>query len=79
LTSCSSTKTIVKTEYIKQSLPGELLVIPELNKPIVDTDRDIDAAYVKLHQQYWYLRNNVEAIKQLVDENSTTNIMLPSE
>lgn len=79
MTSCSSTKTIVKTEYIKQTLPSELLVIPELNKPIVDNDRDIDAAYVKLHQNYWYLRNNVEAIKQLVDENLTTDIVLPSE
>ena len=70
LTSCSSTP-IVQTKYVYQTIPQELLIIPELEKPEIKDERDIDAAYVHLHSHYWYLRENIVAIKKLVDNNST--------
>jgi hypothetical protein len=47
------------------------LIIPELEKPEIKDERDIDAAYVHLHSHYWYLRENIVAIKKLVDNNTT--------
>ena len=46
-------------------------MIPLLEKPKIKSEKDIDAAYVKIHQNYWYLRNNLEAIKKLVDNNTS--------
>lgn len=43
-----------------------------LEKPEIMCEKDIDAAYVKLHQQYWYLRNNLESIRKLIN-NSDNN------
>lgn len=66
LIACSSTQTnqtqVIKKEFVFQTIPDELLSIPTLYRPFIQDERDIEKAYITLHEHYMFLRQNIEAI-----------------
>lgn len=73
LIACSSTQTnqtqLIKKEFVFQNIPDELLTIPHLYRPYIQDERDIEQAYITLHEHYIFLRQNIDAIKFINDKN----------
>lgn len=73
LVACSSTATkqtqLIKKEFIFQTIPDELLSIPHLYRPYAKDERDIEQAYITLHEHYMFLRQNIEAIAFINSKN----------
>lgn len=75
--SCSE-KSVVKTEYLRDEIPAELLEIPLYEHPKAESNADVVAAYVILYGYYTDLKDKLTLIKKrqaefLGDKNETKN------
>ena len=70
LIACSTKPTvIIKTEYIRQKVPSELLEYAPLKKPVVKSQKDIINAYTTLFYYAKNLQTRLDQIKALNDQN----------
>jgi hypothetical protein len=69
--SCSSKTPAVKTEIIRVKIPDELLIVPELEKPVINSANDAANAYIDLFFYADDLKIKLKSIKKLNDFNAT--------
>lgn len=65
LSSCAKNQVVLKTSYIKETLPKELLEIPQYELKEVQSENEILAEFVTLFSFYKDLKNKLEKIKAL--------------
>jgi hypothetical protein len=61
----------VKTEIIRVKIPDELLIVPELEKPVINSANDAANAYIDLFFYADDLKIKLKSIKKLNDFNAT--------
>lgn len=65
LNSCAKSSLIVKSEYIKEKIPNELLEIKEFQLKEVKSEQEIITEFISLYSFYKDLKNKLEKIKAL--------------
>lgn len=73
--SCSD-KSVIKTEYLRDEIPAELLETPIYEHPKAESNADVVAAYVILYGYYTDLKDKISLIKkrqaEFLGENNAT-------